>query len=237
MLNGKKGKVFAVLVLGILTTAILFGCSPTLEDRAKEYLTKYDDTFTYVDKKESGGTNVYTFSSQKYPDKAVYVRYESMFDQNGMSPFYDNYMGIRYEEEGLAKGRELAEKIFPGEDYELCRSFGGYYQYYDKDSSYDYFYSGEGEYFGIILHKTPSEDQLNADAEKIKEVLKGEDEKLANATAALQIKVLYYSGTDRKLNGNDIKTFADLSDYEAVLDVNYVKTKGECDVVEMGMAK
>jgi hypothetical protein len=208
-----------------------------LEDRAKEYLTKYDDTFTYVDKKESGSSNTYMFTSQKYPGKTVSVRYESMFDQNGKVPFYDNYMGIRYEEEGLAKGHELADVIFPGEDYELCRSFGGYYQYYDKDSSYDYFYSGEGEYFGIILHKTPTEDQLNADAEKIKEVLQGEDAKFANATAAVQIKVLYYSGTDRKLDGNDIKTFADLSDYEAVLDVNYVKAHGECDVVEMGMAQ
>jgi hypothetical protein len=232
-----KRKVLAVSLATVVMVMALFGCSPTLEDQAKEYLTKYDDTFTFVDKKENNGSNTYYFSSQKFPDEGVSVHYEASFEALGREPFSDNYASLMLKEEGLKKGRELMESAFPGADYDICESRGEYVDYFNKDTTFDTYYAAMGAYYGVVIYKTVSEDELKADSEKLKEVLLGEKDAVQMTTAKLGFKIFYYPEDAEKVSLSDYADFEKLSGYDAVLNVEYVKVKDECEIKEMEIVK
>ena len=233
-MNGKKTAVVSGLLVAL--SVVLIGCQAPLEDRAKEYLTKYDDTFTYVDKKENNGSNTYYFTSQKFPADGVSVHYEGAFESLGREPFSDNYASLMLGEDGLEKGRELVESAFPGENYEISRSRGEYTNYFDKDSTFDEYYSAMGSAYGVVLHKQASEEVLKADAEKLQEVLNGEKNLFQMATAKTTVRIYYYSDDAAKLVGNDFTEFDKLSGYDAVLEVSITASKGESEVEKSEMS-
>ena len=229
----KVKKILAVPVLVVLMATVLFGCSPTLEKKAEEYLVKYDDTFTYVDKKENNGSNTYYFSSQKFPGETVSVHYEAAFESLGREPFSDNYASLMLREDGLKKGREIIDKAFPGADYEICQSRGEYSNYFDKDSDFALFYAAQGAHYGVVMYKNVTEEELKADSEKLKEALMGEKDAVQMATAQAGVRVLYYPEDAAKTGVSSYEDFDKLTDYSAVLRVNFSKVKEECTVEEM----
>ena len=232
-----KKRAIAVSLMMIILATMLFGCSPTLEDQAKDYLTKYDDTFTLTDKTENNGSNTYFFTSQKYPGETVSVHYEGAFEALGSEPFSDNYASLMLKEEGLKKGSELTESAFPGVSYDICESRGEYSNYFNKDTTFDTFYAAQGAYYGVVLYKTVSEDELNADSEKLQEVLLGEKDAVQMTTAKLGFKVYYYPENAEKVSFSNYTDFDKLSGYDAVLNVEYKKSKDECEVTEMEIVK
>ena len=233
----KQKKSVAVTLVVVLLATVLFGCSPSLEDQAKEYLAKYDDTFTFVDKKENNGSNTYYFSSAKYPGETVSVHYEAAFKSLGREPFADNYASLMLREEGLKKGSALLESVYPGAGYDICESRGEYVDYFDKDTTFDTFYAAMGAYYGVVLYKTVTEDELKADSEKLQEVLSGEKDAVQMATAKLGFRIYYYPEDAEKIRVSDYAEFEKLNGYDAVLNVEYSKVKDECTVKEMEVVK
>lgn len=162
--------------------------------------------------------------------------YEGAFESLGKEPFSDNYASLMLNEDGLNKGRELVESAFPGESFEIARARGPYSGYFDKNTTFDEYYSCEGSAYGVVLHKQVTEDVLAEDAEKLQEVLNGEKDFFQMATATVDIKVIYYSDDAHYLKGSDYADFEKLSDYDAVLDVMFSMSGGDSSVKEMEIA-
>ena len=89
----------------------------------------------------------------------------------------------------------------------------------------------------MVLYKTVSEDGLKADSEKLQEVLLSEKDAVQMATAKLGFKIYYYPEDAGKVSFSDYVTFDQLDGYDAVLNVEYVKVKDECNVEKMEIVK
>ena len=224
-------KTALLMALTMLATT-LFACKPSVDQRAAEYLAKYDDNFTFVEQKEFSGGYTFTFSSEKYPGKTVTVRYEGNFDTEGQNPFCDNYPTIMFEKECYETGKRVADAAFPGENLEYVVGTTGLYRHYDKNTTFDGFYSIEGLYFGIVLHKQVNDAVMDEDLAKIEAVLKTESDKIINDYAPLYAKILYYADDAEVLPDQSAASFENLKDYDGVLYVQYYKGKDACEVKE-----
>ena len=205
----KIKKHIAGIGLVLAMALVLGGCGkPTVDERAAEYLTKYDDTFELISKNESesGGQRTYRFSAQKYPGKTVNVLYEATFDQNNMSPFRDDYCNLVFEEENNRVASEIVEAVFAGVDYEIAASGDWAYQY-DANTTYD-MYSMGVRYFGVILHEAVDEKQLDEDAEKL-------GQKLAEDKVYTNFRVIYIDDDTQYINGNGFSDYESVKDYDA----------------------
>ena len=205
----KLKKLIVGIGLFLSMVFVLTGCGgQTVDERATEYLTKYNDTFELVSKNESqsGGQRTYKFSSRKYPGKTVNVLYETTFDQNDMVPFRDDYCNLVFEEDNNRVGSEIVEAVFPGVSYEIAASGDWAYQY-DANTTYDMYAMGV-RYFGVILHKSIDEKQLEEDAAKL-------GEKLAEEKIYTSFRVLYIDDDSQYINGNGFSGFESVKDYDA----------------------
>ena len=207
----KSKKILAGVGLLLSVVFVLAGCGgPTVDERAVEYLSKYNDTFELVSQSENqdAGHRTFIFSSQKYPGKTVNVLYETTFDQNNMVPFRDDYCNLVFEEENNKVGSAIVESVFPGVSYEIAVAGDRAYQY-DANTTYDMYAMGV-RYFGVILHKSVDEKQLEEDAAKL-------GEKLAEEKIYTSFKVLYIDDDSKYINGNGFSDFENVQDYDAKL--------------------
>lgn len=112
------------LLLILLSMTLICGCSSkgkTVDNMVKYMNQKYlNDEFKYS--APSGGSSgssskTIIVSSKKYPDKDIFVRYDG-------TEYYDNYLGVAYEQKTLDLIYETLSSVIDGEifiSYDVSR--------------------------------------------------------------------------------------------------------------------
>ncbi len=202
-------------------------------NRAAAYLTKYDDTFTYIEHETQGKDLLIYFSLEKYPDYTVMVSYIRTYDEAGMDCFRDNYANILFEEEALENGDRIIGTVYPNERYEVYVIKSGVYEGVDRNTTYEQFYLNTGSDYDVIVYKDINEEELEEEAQRIMDIMLLEDERMDSRNASLSLHIYYYPADSEGPGIECDEDIAHIRDYTARLMLHYEDQTHECRIVKI----